>query len=446
MISAPCDTKHVLVRKWGLAGMCWCSLWGVQRAAYGELPSAQAQARLTPQAWLEQYLGVRFPISARHFVFSYRSDVEDVVLFCLDLAREDLEQLLDGKAVFPAYRDLAKGSVEFPEPFSRDPTLGHFAQRVTALWNPLSVTSKRVQRAESWEVRVWTAERTAGVWEVCVLLITGKHAEKAVAHENLPRPAAAREMHTHVTIDSRLEHRYDTGVWQRWTLDEAGYRQFLQEARTHSRLVKYGGPGEVERLADRLSTWGPGTESSWWRPAELNRGVEEASRSLEGFRLGESQEDRTLVLILGRTDGLFLCYAHAQCHTITPDPRDAIWTLLGLDLPASVSEVCYASDSNLAGQVGWVRFDLPRPDLVTCLARTATLPVYAEFTTDAAVREHLETAYRTGAPAWWQPQELQEGRYAQRRRDTKELHGLHVGLGRLPGETVRVYIGTFTAL
>jgi hypothetical protein len=99
----------------------------------------------------------------------------------------------------------------------------------------------------------------------------------------------------------------------------------------------------------------------------------------------------------------------------------------------------------MAGVVYWIRFDLPRQDFVTCLAHTPSLPMYAEFTADATMREHFHASYQRGAPEWWHPQELDQDIYAQRRSDTKDLHDVSVGLGQLPAESVRVYIGVFSA-
>jgi hypothetical protein len=99
----------------------------------------------------------------------------------------------------------------------------------------------------------------------------------------------------------------------------------------------------------------------------------------------------------------------------------------------------------MAGVVYWMRFDLPWRDFVTCLTQTRSLPTYAEFATDPTVREYLQTAYQTGAPEWWHPEELDEGLCALRRSNTKELTDISVGVGRLPGEDVRVYIGVFSA-
>jgi len=405
----------------------------------------QARTRLTPKAWLQEYLAIRLPDSAGQLTFYYRSEAEDTVLFSFYIAPSDLAQLLDGKALFPGYGDLKTGGAELPEWVLRDPAVRHFVRKIEGMRNALSATRERAGPAEPREVRLWTAARTAEVQEVCILLGTGRRAEQAVPVARFPMPAVSRETHCYITIDSRLEHTYDTVIWQHWTFDAAGYREFLQRARTHRDLVKYADNRDVERLADRMHARGPAPGLSWWRPAALKPDGTEAAAPPAGFRLGETDEDWSLVLVIGRAEGIFHAYAHTQCHILTADPRDAVERLLGLLLPAAASEVRYYCDSNLAGDVAWVRFDLPLPDLVACLARTTTLPVYAEFTADAALKERLETAYRSGAPPWWQPEELQDGRYAEQRRDTKELHGLSAGLGRLPGGKVRVHIGAFSA-
>jgi len=151
-------------------------------------------------------------------------------------------------------------------------------------------------------------------------------------------------------------------------------------------------------------------------------------------------------LVIGRVeDGLFRCYAYTQNRVLALDPCDAVWWVRRLPLPSRARHVHYETSSNIAGDVSWIRFDLPSDDVTACLAQTPVLPKYAESTADAAVKEYLETSYHAGAPPWWHPGELSAGVYALRRNNTKILADICVGLARLPGENIRVYIGGFSA-
>jgi hypothetical protein len=277
---------------------------------------------------------------------------------------------------------------------------------------------------------------------VYVAIVADKQTDRAHVSSGFPVPAAQQELHSYVVIDGRTGQPYDTSFWQRWNLDEAGYRSFLQPMATRSDAEKYARVG-VERLIDRLSTRGPAPEVPWWRPAELRQNQAGDSGPLEGFR--NKNPALVSMLVIGRVGNVFRCYAYTQRNVLAPDPREAIRRLLGLELPPSASEVRYQSDSNPAGIVYLIRFDLLRHDFVTRLAQASLLPPYATFTADAAVRKYLETAYQTGAPEWWHPEELDQGIYAQRRSNAKDLSNVSIGLGHRSDEIIRVYIGGFSA-
>lgn len=442
LMSAAYGEKCVLVRTWVLAAVCWYTAWGAGRPAYAQPALARAGERLTPKAWIQQYLGVEFPNSARHFVLYYRASDQDVALFSFDIAKDDLQHLMDGRGIFPGYGDLVSGGSDLPERIVRDSGSQYFAEKMAAMKNALSASKSRTTPAEPLTVQLWTTEASAGRWAVCVCVIGEECADRAIAYSGFKMPVAPQETQSYVIIDSKLEQVPDTGVGQRWSLDEAAYQELMQIVKARTDIVRYP-DGAVERILSRLTTRGFAPGTPWWNPSELKERHPGDSEPLEGFFYkGPGVISK---LIIGRMDGLFRCYVYTQRHVLSPDPPDAIWRLLSLQLPTSVSDVHYESTSSMAGVVSWMRFDLPLRDFVACLAQTPVLPVYAEFAADAAVREHLHTAYQTGAPEWWRPQDLSEGIYAQRRSSAKESHDISIGLGRLPGENIRVYIGEFSA-
>jgi hypothetical protein len=385
---------------------------------------------------------VDFPKSAKHFVLYYRSADEDVVLFSFDIDQDGLQRLMDGQSIFPRYRALATGGPGVRSGIIRDWGSKHFAQRVAALRNPLSATKVRANAAEPREVQVWTAERTLGIWQVCVSVTTDKHVDETVAYCDFRMPVVPQEMQIFVVIEGPVERTYDTEIWQRWSLDTTGYQEFVQLVKARPDTVKRTNAA-ARRLADWLDARGQAPGVSWWKPSELTGSSAGGLEPPEGFfRKGA---DMMSSLVVGRVDGLFRCYAYTQCHALALDPCDAVWRLLRLPLPSSTRNVHYETSSNLAGDVSWVRFDLPLGDVAACLAQTPTLPAYTEFTADAAAKKCLETSYQTDAPQWWHPQELIDGIYAQRRNNTKILADICVGLGHLPGEVARVYVGAFDA-
>ena len=278
---------------------------------------------------------------------------------------------------------------------------------------------------------------------MCVSILADKHVDKARVSGGFTVPVAHQEMHSYVIIDSRPGQPYDTRIWQRWSLDEAGYREFMQTVETRPDVGKHPSVG-AERQADRLDARGPAPEVPWWKPSELKPSHAGDSEPMGGFWY-KGPDDMTSGLVVGCVDGLFRCYACTQRNVLVPDPLDAIRGLLGLPLPASACDAHYESGSNMAGVVYWIRFDLPLRDFVTCLAHTPILPTYAKFAADAAVTEYLQTAYQSGAPEWWHPEELNQGIYALRRSNAKHLSDVSVGLGCLPGENIRVYIGGFSS-
>jgi hypothetical protein len=427
--------------KWVLVAICWGSLWTTGRPGRGQPQVTDPGERVSPRLWLRQYLGVEFPSSARDFVLYYRSTDEDVVLFSFDITEDDLPDLMNGKSIFPRYGDLARGGPGLSEQIATDAGSRYFAQKVAAMRNALSSTRRRTSPAEPLEVRVWVSETPAETWAVCVAVVADKHIERAHVSGGFPIPAAHQDVHSYVVIDGRPGQPYDTSIWQRWNLDEAGHREFLQMVEARSDIGEYSSAAAV-RLVDRLDTRGPTPKVPWWKPAELRRSQAGYSEPPEGFWDRSSAIISTLVI--GRVGNFFRCYVHTLRDVLEPDPRDAIRRLLGLQLPTSASEVRYESESNPAGIVFWIRFDLPQRDWQTCLARIVALPGYAEFTPDAALKEYLETGYHTGVPPWWHPEELKEGLYAQRRNNTKDLSDVSVGFGPLSAETVRVYIGAFS--
>jgi hypothetical protein len=400
-----------------------------------------APERLTPKAWIQRYLGVDFPGSAKHFVLYYRSGDEDVVLLSFDITKDDLGPLLDGRSIFPSYGDLARRGSGLPEWIVPDSGSQYFAQKVAAWPNALSAARRRTSPAKPLEVRLWANETSVGTWEVCVSILTDRQINKASVSGAFEIPAAPQGIRSYVTIDGRPGQPYDTRVWQRWNLDEAGYREFMQTVETRADVGKHRRVGG-ERLADRLDARGPSPEVSWWKPAELKQSRAGDSEPMGAFWYKGS--GMASALVVGHVDGLFRCYAFTERNVLVPDPLDAIRGLLGLPLPVSAYDTHYESASNMAGVVYWIRFDLPPRDFVTCLAQTPILPTYAEFAADATVREYLQTAYQTGSPEWWRPGELNQGMYALRRSNAKDLSDVSVGLGHLPGENIRVYIGGFS--
>jgi len=441
MMPAKRGDRVALVRNGVLAALCWYATWGAGRPAYGQPALAPAEDKVTPKAWIQQYLRVEFPNSARHFVLYYRSGYEDVVLFSFDIAKDDLQRLMDGRGAFPSYGDLAKGGSPVPERIVRDSGSQDFAQKVAAMPNALSATKGRTAPAGPLAVQLWTTEASPGRWAVCVSIITDKPADTAAAYGGFKMPAGSQETYDYVIIDSRLEWTYDTSIWQRWSLDETGYRELMQTVNASSDVVRV--PGDAGRLAGRLDARGLAPGVPWWKPSEMEQRHAGGSEPLAGFRHEASGVTSTLVT--GRADGLFCCYSYTQRQILASDPPDAMWRVLGLQLPASAFDAHYESASSMAGIVSWMRFDLPLRDFVACLAQTPTLPAYAEFAAAPGAKDHLHTAYQAGAPEWWFPQELNQGIYARRINSTKESHDVSLGLGRLPGENIRVYIGEFSA-
>ena len=334
------------------------------------------------------------------------------------------------------------GGSDLPERIVCDSGSQYFAQKMAAMQNALSASKSRSTGAGPLTVQLWTTEASAGRWTVCVCVISDRSADRAITYGRFKSPAAPQETHSYVIMDSRLEQMADTNVWQRWSLDEDAYRQLMQTLKARTDIVRYSG-GAAERRAGGLTRRGPAPGTPWWKPSELNQSHPGDSESLVFFL--DKGAGVASAMVIGRVDGLFRCYVHTRRHVLTSDSLERIWRLLGLQLPSSASDAHYESaSSSPAGIVYCVRFDLPRRDFEACLAQTPILPTYAEFAADAAVREYLHTAYQSGAPEWWRPHELSEGIYARRTSNTKEFSDIYVGLGRLPGENIRVYIGAFS--
>ncbi len=441
MTSAKNRAGLVSVRSWLLVAVCWHGMGATDQGASGLPEVPDARNRPTPKAWIQRYLDADFPTSAKHFVLYYRSADEDVVLFSFDIDKDGLQRLTDGQTIFPRYRALATGGPGVRSGIISDGGSQRFAQRVAALRNPLSATKVRARAAEPREVQMWAAEGTAGMWQVSVAVTTDKRVHKAVADCGVRMPVVPQELQVVAIIEGPLEKPYDTDIWQRWSLDMASYQEFAQIMRAHPDTVRRT-DAAARQLADWLNAQGQ-APGPWWKPSELTGGSPGGLEPLEGF--SRRGTDMISSLVIGRVNGLFRCYAYTQCQVLARDPCDAVWRLLRLPLPSSAHNVYYETSSNPAGDVSWVRFDLPWGDVAACLAQTPTLPAYTDFTADSAAKEFLETAYRTGAPQWWHPQKLRDGIYALRRNNTKILADICVGIGRLPGEVSRVYIGAFDA-
>jgi hypothetical protein len=249
---------------------------------YGQTEAPRAEARPTPKAWVRQYLGVEFPNSAKHFLLYYRSSDEDVVLFSFDIALDDLRRLLDGKGIFPGYDELTPGGSDLPERIVCDPGSRYFAQRVAALPNALSATTRRTSRAGPLELRWRTGARPAGMQGVCVAVIAEKHADKAIAYGGFQTPGTPQDARSYVIMDSRLERVGDTKIWQRWSLDEAGYREFLRMTAERPDVQRQSGTA-AERHAGSLDTPGPVRKLPWWQPSELRQSRAGDSEPTEAF-------------------------------------------------------------------------------------------------------------------------------------------------------------------
>ena len=440
-MSAEGSERRVLIHKWMLSAACCTALWTVAQPGYGQADTASG--RPTPKAWIQRCFGVDFPKSAKHFVLYYRSLDEDVVLFSFDIDQGDLQRLMDGRSMFPRYGDLTTGGPGVPSGIVRDWGSTSFAKRVSALLNSLSGTRTRANGTEPREVRVWTAERTAGIWQVCVSVTTDKHLDEMIADGGFRMPVVSQEMRICVVVEGHIARTDDTAIWQRWSLNTAGYEELVQMMRTRPDVFHRTGAA-ARRFANGLDTRSQAPGVPWWQPSELARNGEGDSETIHGF--SRKGSDIVSSLVIGRVeDGLFRCYAYTQCRVLALDPCDGVWRVLRLPLPSSARNVHYETSSNIAGDVSWIRFDLPSDDVTACLAQTPVLPKYAESTADAAVKEYLETSYHAGAPPWWHPGELSAGVYALRRNNTKILADICVGLARLPGENIRVYIGGFSA-
>lgn len=429
------------IKGWILTTLCGCMVQAAGQPASGAPVVTEVRDRPTPKVWIQQHFGVEFPSSARRFTLYYRSTDEDLTLFSFVIAKDDLERLLNGKGIFPKYADLVRGGAGVRSDIANDAGSRHFADKVAGLRNAVWTIKVRTEATQPREVQVWTAEVSVGTWEVCVSVITEKHADEFIAHTGFPRPAVPALVCSCVVMETYLTGKQETGIWQQWSLEAAGHRQFLQAMEAVPDATRYVG-ARAEALAGRLNARGPAMGLSWWQPSELATQHAEGADPVHGF--WREKGDPSAALVIGRVDGLFRSYTYTRCQVLTPDPCDAIWGWLGLPLPASARNAYYASDSSMAGIVIWVRFDLPAPEVATCLAQTSSLPNYAEFTADATTQEFLETAYRTGAPRWWCPQELHEGLYALRSTNTKELADVCGGIGRLSPEIARVYVGAFS--
>lgn len=432
------EATCVVAWKWVLVGICWCSLWARGQPADGPAQVTYTGERVSPQVWLQHYVGVEFPNSARHFVLYYRSADYDVVLFSFDIASSDLPQLADGRNVFPSYGDWEERSADLPEWIPRDEGYRAFVQKVAALRHVRSAVRRGNHSAEPHEVRLWAGETPAGIGKVCVSIIADKRPEQRSIPGAPEIPVAPLETRRCVLIDSRAPQGYDTSIWERWSLSEGGYREFIETLKTRRDVERFVSAG-AERLADRLEAKGHTAEVPAWELSELKYDSEPV-----GSFLFKGSENMSAVLVAGRAGSVFQCYACTQRNVLVPDPRDTIPRVLGASLPASACEAHYESASPLGGIVFWIRFDLPLRDWVICLARTVTLPGYAEFTPDTALKEYLETGYHTDAPPWWQPDQLQDGLYAQQRTNRRDSSDVTIGFGRLSAESVRVYIGAYS--
>ncbi len=426
-------------RCWIWMALWWYAMGAASQPGCGEATATYAPESPTPKVWIQHYLGVVFPSSAKHFAVYYRSADKDIALFSFDIATDDLPHLLDGTGVFPKYADLTKGNPDVPGRIARDSGTRHFAQRVAALKNAFSAIKLRSDPAPPLEVQLWTAEVSVGDWRAYVSVTTDKRTDETIVRRSFRMPAVPRSADSCVVMSSFLIGKDATSIWQRWSLDTPGYRHLRQALESAGGAVRPDG-SRAEALADRLNARGPEAGVPWWNPAELARS--RPGDSVQGFYRG--RDDTSTTLVFGRVDGLFHCYAYTQGHVLTSDPCDAIWAWLGLSLPAGARKASYESSSNMAGLVAWIRFDLPLREVAICLAQTSALPSYAEFTADPVVKDRLETAYQTDAPPWWWPRELSEGLYALRQTHTKELAEVCAGVGRLSPQVARVYVGLFS--
>lgn len=440
-MSAQDESGRLPVRNGILAALCWCAVAAAGQPAQGQADAADTRQRPTPKTWIQRYLGIVFPTSARHFTVHYRSADEDVVLFSFAVAADDLPRLLNGRGIFPHYADLVRGSSAAHTDLARDSGSRHFAQKVAALKNVFSAIKERTDATGPREVQLWTSQVSVDAWEVCVAAITEKHADETIGRHSFRMPAASLDTSSCVVMDNYLVGKDSTRIWQRWSLDAPGYRQLIEAMERTTDAARYVGTG-AEALANRLHAQGARGGPPWWDPSELALSRAIGAELVRGFCRGGS--DTTTGLVVGPVDGLFRCYAYTQGHVLTPDPCDAVWGWLGLSLPARVRNACYESSSNPAGLVAWIRFDLPVREVAPCLAQASALPRYLEFTADPVVKDRLETAYQADAPPWWCPQELREGLYALRRTNTKELAEVCAGVGHLSPEITRVYIGLFS--
>jgi hypothetical protein len=326
----------------------------------------------------------------------YRSLDEDVVLFSFDVDKDGLEQLMDGQHIFPRYGDLATDGPGVPSGIRRDHGSQLFANRVAALQNPLSAAKVRANASGPRAVQVWAAERRAGIWQVCVLVTTDKRVDEMTADDGFHLPVVPQETQICIVVEGTIARADDTGIWQRWSLDTAGYDEFLRVMKARPDMFQRMGTA-ARRFADWLDTRSQAPAVPWWQPSELARDGEGDSETIHSF--SRKGSDLTSSLVIGRVeDGLFRCYAYTQDRVLALDPCDAVWWALRLPLPASAGHVHYATSSNMAGDVSWIRFDLPLGDVAACLAQTPILPAHAEFTADGAVKEYLRHRTRPTRP------------------------------------------------
>lgn len=217
MMLARGESGGVRIRGRLLVVVCCCAVWATGRSVEGqtELSPAAARERPTPKAWIERYLGVAFSDSARHFVLYYRSSDQDVLLFSFDVAGDDLQELMNGRGIFPAYDDLRARDSEPSDGVVRDSGSRAFAWTVAAMKNARFAAKGRAAPGEWPAVQLWAAEASVDRWRVCVSIVNEGQADEAAAYGGFTMPAASREVRGYVTVDSRLEQVDDTGIWQR---------------------------------------------------------------------------------------------------------------------------------------------------------------------------------------------------------------------------------------
>jgi beta-lactamase regulating signal transducer with metallopeptidase domain/uncharacterized protein YihD (DUF1040 family) len=94
------------------------------------------------------------------------------------------------------------------------------------------------------------------------------------------------------------------------------------------------------------------------------------------------------------------------------ETREKVSSVIGADLPKSVTALKSYWKSFMDVDIGLIRFDIPLPDLKILLEKSVILPDFSELKKDPLIKKHMKD-YQYQNVKWWKPDELKNAVYAE---------------------------------